>query len=242
MNDFVIQLDEEVEGMQATICALQDELKTTKTLCSKLEGENVSLRKKRVQDDENTTDNKTTSRNDANGVRDDEESTLNIKAEEMLDEDELLKEDAAMTDEQLLPSGGKKHFNDDDDDDERTLQSNGDSNLTDASEELPMDTESSITLTQQSHRQNSNSLRTEDIETDQVIRPNHVTVIRGTTEESYISPNKGIAKTSFSITDLLASSGTTTESVKKESDVAMEIGLENGITATINCEIDDQVV
>lgn len=235
MNDFVIQLDEEVEGMQATICALQDELKTTKTLCSKLEGENVTLRNKQT-DKDNTTTTTTTNQTDANGVREDEKRTLNIKAEEMLDEDELLKEDEPMIDEQL--SDDKKDFNVDDED-ERTLQSNGDSNLTDASEELPMETESSITLTRQSHHQNSNSLRTEDIETDQVMRPNHVTVIRGTTEESYISPNKGIAKTSFSITNLLAS--TATESVKKESEIAMEIGIENGMTTKLNGEINDQV-
>lgn len=44
MNEFVIQLDEEVEGMQATICVLQQQLKETKQHSDKLGMENQKLR------------------------------------------------------------------------------------------------------------------------------------------------------------------------------------------------------
>ena len=44
MNEFVIQLDEEVEGMQATICALQQQLKESKLLSDKLTSENQGLK------------------------------------------------------------------------------------------------------------------------------------------------------------------------------------------------------
>lgn len=226
MNDFVIQLDEEVEGMQATICALQEELKTTKTISQSLEGENKLLRKQ--LEDNNI---KTTHHKGINGVLDEEEETVdktsNIKQEE---DNERIKEEPTI--EQF--SENKNEF-----DDERTLHSNGDSNLTDESEELPMETDQpSITLT---HQHKSDSLRTEEVDNDHLIRPNHMTVIRGT-EENHISPTKGIAKTSFSITDLLASSGT--ENVKAENDITMEIGPENGSTTTpaINGDVDDEAI
>lgn len=44
MNEFVIQLDEEVEGMQATICVLQQQLKDEKQNTEKLEEENKTLK------------------------------------------------------------------------------------------------------------------------------------------------------------------------------------------------------
>jgi len=44
MNEFVIQLDEEVEGMQATICVLQQQLKDEKQHSDKIELDNQKLR------------------------------------------------------------------------------------------------------------------------------------------------------------------------------------------------------
>jgi len=43
MNEFVIQLDEEVEGMQATICTLQQQLKQAKTHSESIQSDNQNL-------------------------------------------------------------------------------------------------------------------------------------------------------------------------------------------------------
>jgi len=223
MNEFVIQLDEEVEGMQATICALQEELKSTKTMSQKFESERQILQR---QLDEMSTN----SYDDSNDRVNTDGETLNMKLE---DDDGGHEE--YNKDETRQLSENKKEFMD-----ERTLHSssNGDSNMTDESEELPMETEPSITQRQQQLK--PNLLRTEDIETNQQLRSNHVTVIRGT-EDNYISPNKGLAKTSFSITDLLASG---TDAAKKDIDVTM-VGPENGTTAALaiaNGDVDKETV
>merc|ERR1712048_32922 len=44
LNEFVIQLDEEVEGMQSTICVLQQQLKDSKAEIDKLTEENSKLK------------------------------------------------------------------------------------------------------------------------------------------------------------------------------------------------------
>jgi len=49
LNDFVIQLDEEVEGMQSTICVLQQQLKDSKTELDSLAAENSTLRQKLLE-------------------------------------------------------------------------------------------------------------------------------------------------------------------------------------------------
>ena len=43
MDEFLVDMDEDVEGMQSTICLLQQQLKETKELVSKLQAENAKL-------------------------------------------------------------------------------------------------------------------------------------------------------------------------------------------------------
>lgn len=242
MNEFVIQLDEEVEGMQATICALQEQLKVAKTHSDNLDQENQRL-KKLAQDMPPTPPTPTTNCHvSSNGIFSmDHQRSVVIKEEE-----------THHSPHQDYSVNHKDEFLD-----ERTIHasSNGDSNMSNASDELPMELEPSITLPQQ-----QNNLRTEDfqgnLDTPHLL-PNHVTVIRGKDEstkdletqlQSFKSPTKGIQKTSFSITDLLASSRT--EPIKKDTDVPMDVTLglnaeENGETiqhVSLNGEIDDSAV
>lgn len=244
MNDFVIQLDEEVEGMQATICALQEQLKASKTHSESLEEENQRLRKL-TQDFQSSEELPlpTNLHNNTNGILSMDHEPVDIKDEKV-----------DMTCDQ--------HFSDTKDEflDERTIQpsSNGDSNMSNASDELPMETEPSITLPQQ----NQNNLRTEDFQgtLEAAHRlSNHVKVICGKNDSatkdleaqlhSFKSPIKGMPKTSFNITDLLASERTEPV-IKKETDASMDVGLalkteENGEIlqhSSLNGEIDDSAV
>lgn len=256
MNEFVIQLDEEVEGMQATICALQDELKITKSKCRDLEDDNEMLR---------NSGGVSTNLNQANenlqngALLKQEEHKLITPKLEMIDDDNdgdrvlMTSNDQCMEDEeeeQYLPVvTNRKDY---EEDDERTLLSNGDSNMTDASEELPMETESRITSLSPQHAPpspNTNSLTADELqmlESDKhqqqlpLGRPNHVTVIRGTEENNYISPTKGVTKTSFSINDLLAG-GPGTEDMKRETTLLPENGLAP-VAVVLNGNTDDHVV
>ena len=234
MNEFVIQLDEEVEGMQATICALQDELKTTKTKCHELEEDNQTLRSGSMNLSQTV---------DAlpNGGLKQEESELIQPKMEMVDDDNRMgvSNNQSLEDEEehLIPLT-RKEF-----EDERTLLSNGDSNMTDASEELPMETETRITSLSlhTPPSPNTNSLTDELLlkseQQQPLVRPNHVTVIRGTEENNYISPTKCVTKTSFSINDLLAGPGT--DDIKRETILP-----ENGMVpvTVLNGNIDGHVI
>lgn len=252
MNEFVIQLDEEVEGMQATICALQDELKTTKSKCRDLEDDNETLRSSSDKTNLNQVND-----NLQNGalLKQEENELIEPKMETIEDEDNrviMTSNDQCMDDEEeehFMPVvTSRKDF---DEDDERTLLSNGDSNMTDASEELPMETETRILSLSPQHAPpspNTNSLTADKLqmlESDKLQqqpslgRPNHVTVIRGTEENNYISPTKGVTKTSFSINDLLAGAGT--EDIKRETTLLPENGLAP-VAVVLNGNTDDHVV
>jgi len=183
-----------------------------------------------------------------------EENKLITPKMEMIEDDDdrviMTANDQCMEDEeeeQFIPVvTNRKDF---DEDDERTLLSNGDSNMTDASEELPMETETRITsLSSQCASPNTNSLTADELqilESDKLqqqpplSRPNHVTVIRGTEENNYISPTKGVTKTSFSINDLLAGPGT--EDIKRETTLLPENGLAP-VAVILNGNADDHVV
>lgn len=251
MNEFVIQLDEEVEGMQATICALQDELKTTKSKCRELEDDNEALRNSSSVT--NTNLNQVNDNLQNGALLKQEENKLIEPKMEMIEDDDnrviMTSNDQCMEDEeeeQFMPVvTSRKDY---DEDDERTLLSNGDSNMTDASEELPMETETRITLSPQHAppSPNTNSLTADKLEMLEsekqqppLCRPNHVTVIRGTEENNYISPTKGVTKTSFSINDLLA--GPDTEDIKRETTLLPENGLAP-VAVVLNGNADDHVI
>ena len=135
MNDFVIQLDEEVEGMQATICALQDELKTTKTRCTQLEEENRTL--------QNGGSINRDLKQQPNGLLAHDEPlieenkyegrTMDVKPEMERTDHQLMNDDEERSQPPPLVTDKKENIMEDD---ERTIHSNGDSNMTDESEEL----------------------------------------------------------------------------------------------------------
>jgi len=240
MNDFVIQLDEEVEGMQATICALQDELKTTKTRCSELEQENYKDLQNGCERDLNE-QNDLLSHKPLNEEEHYVNRTTRVKCE-MDDMDDQMNDDekrAIPPPPLLTDKNGRAE-----EEKERTVHSNGDSNMTDESEELPMETEPNIThASKASTNIHSEELSSQHHDNDEhAARPNHVTVIRGT-DDNFISPTKGLTKTSFSINDLLAPG---TEDLRKDADVSMEIGgPENGVVSTtsvLNGDIDDDAI
>jgi len=240
MNDFVIQLDEEVEGMQATICALQDELKTTKTRCSELEQEKNKDLQNGCERDMNK-QNDLLSHKPLNEEENYVNRTTRVKCE-MDDMDDQMNDDekrAIPPPPLLTDKNGRAE-----EEKERTVHSNGDNNMTDESEELPMETEPSITHPlKASTNIHSEELSSQHHDNDEhAARPNHVTVIRGT-DDNFISPTKGLTKTSFSINDLLAPG---TEDLRKDADVSMEIGgPENGVVQTasvLNGDIDDDAI
>lgn len=269
MNEFVIQLDEEVEGMQATICALQEQLKAAKSQSDTYEQENRKL--KELYEMHSTTTTNNTSNDDhiqqmdiqsstsvpqlnsppSADMQEQNEQTPSEQLPQMSDTNEPIVQLQRPSHEEQYVEIKEEYL------DERTIHpsSNGDSNMSNTSDELPMETEPSITLPQKDLRtvEGFNTNR----ETVHHLPPiNHVKVICGeninnstkdvesTPLHSFVSPPKGI-KTSFSINDLLSSSRT--DSMKKASgDVTMDAL--NGETAQhttvplINGQIDDGAV
>ena len=228
MNEFVIQLDEEVEGMQATICTLQQQLKESALHSEQKEMENKKLRT-RVEEIDSSFKRKDI--NNTHMQSEDKRQTLS---------------NLPSTPTELV----KNHV------DEKPNHSIKLEAPDDLHEK--METETAMTISNLDHTRTisleGDSSRTISLEVDSSHLMNQVKVIRGTDESKrdldcqsthhYVSPNKGSTKTSFSITDLLSSGK---DSIKKEPDVTMDVHLgikceENAENGILNGEIDDTAI
>lgn len=237
MNEFVIQLDEEVEGMQATICVLQQQLKEAKQHSDKLGVENQKL-KTRVEE-------LLTSKQTVNAVQDSSTNdTLEHKRTEVCSpERTIVKQErtnhssnrdhvsTSSKRDHLSPSKHREHLSPTSTRDERMEIDKKDSPLKGDSKKID-------------HKENSEN------------RPpmKNVKIITRQASENlksvensnspYVSPPKG-AKSSFSITDLLSGGN---DGIKKDGDSPAKVPVadhqttENGENGTLNGEIDDSVI
>lgn len=217
MNEFVIQLDEEVEGMQATICALQQQLKEAKIHSEKCEMENQRLR------------------NRIDEISVSKQTNKNISKEPIVCESLEHRRSEIHSPGQDRSS---KH-------DRTTLSINHDTlTLSNAHDYImDIDKRDSTRNSESFNSDNNENLEVRhSANTVKVIRGSDENLKTMETQNcTYVSPGKGAAKTSFSINDLLSSGN---ECIKKEEDSPTRLPVEhsNGENGALNGVIDDSVV
>uniref|UniRef100_T2MD12 Pre-mRNA-splicing regulator WTAP n=1 Tax=Hydra vulgaris TaxID=6087 RepID=T2MD12_HYDVU len=201
MNEFVIQLDEDMEGMQATICALQQQLKDAKTLNQRLEQENKQLRK---ATEYTLSTHKNQHFDGSNSIEEKNFGSSHLKNYEKLDvlERNHLNHQAVKLEEDSI---------------ERTDPNDkiGSPMSIDRNSEVKLQLDSSTNGCTDLYKDNEISVHLDHSPDDFAHSVN-------INNESSPRLPKGVTKTSFSITDLLADS-TNKESCNTISEVTMEI-------------------
>ena len=263
MNEFVVQLDEEVEGMQATICTLQQQLKEAKSHSQGLENKNQELLLKIEKIDSNFQSDISRSSNLRKAEY--EHSPKEFKQEPMNFDEFSKSPDSPMKHVSIDYEGvSNDSFTNQEDElidnfrsgfDERTcspvIPNHTEIQVkTDPSDLMEVEQSTHIDI---SHTANHHiTHNSEDLELKSL--PNQLSKQFSTNESlnelhlthQRISPNKTSTKTSFSINDLLSD---TKEGTRKEPlDVTTEVVLglkneENGTeNGTLNGVIDDTAI
>ena len=218
MNEFVIQLDEDMEGMQATICALQQQLKDAKTLNQRLEQENKQLRKV----PEYSLAQKTPLIDGHNSIEENSFTSNISKVHEKLEPYHSTKQFIKLEEDSI----------------ERTNHDDkiGAPMCIDKSTELKVHSETLTNGCTDQYKDSDISLQIDHSADD-------VTHYININNESSPRLHKGATKTSFSINDLLASN-TGKEFCETSSEVTMEtaLGLKREERNGVLGEIDDSAV
>lgn len=216
MNEFVIQLDEEVEGMQATICTLQQQLKDTNQNATKLEEENQRLLERLNERSSKT--------NNSNGEETSKQETLyNHSSSEhhigdVQHNDFHEAKNHSETHQHLSTVKVKEELMD------------VDEKISDLQNKEPVERTIELQDAHQTRNQVMVIRGTEDNKRDVDSKVNQ-----------YVSPTKTAPKTSFSITDLLSNPK---DSVKTETGMSADVSKheKNGENGTLNGEIDDAAI
>ncbi|XP_057307594.1 pre-mRNA-splicing regulator WTAP-like [Hydractinia symbiolongicarpus] len=216
MNEFVIQLDEEVEGMQATICTLQQQLKDTNQNVTRLEEENQRLLERL-----NERSSKTTNSNGEETLK--QETLYNHSSSEhqigdLQCNDFHEAKNHSETHQHLSTVKVKEELMD------------VDEKISDLQNKEPVERTIELQDANQTRNQVLVIRGTEDNKRDVDSKVNQ-----------YVSPTKTAPKTSFSITDLLSNPK---DSVKTETGMSAEVSKheKNGENGTLNGEIDDAAI
>ena len=236
MNEFVIQLDEEVEGMQATICVLQQQLKEAKQHSDKLALENQKLRTRiedvltsrqtnNVSQDSTASDSLEHKRTD---IRSPERSNKQERTNHSANRDHV---STSSKRDLISPSTkNRDHLSPSSTREERMDVDKKDSTQKSASQKK---------IDRKENSENRPSVKTVKVtrqaaETLKSVEPSN---------NPYVSPPKGVK--TFSINHLLSGGN---DCIKKDGDSPSKLPVadhrtqENGENGALNGEIDDSVI